>query len=45
MNQRGINVFLSVGLLALAAGILLRLFTHAKYTEFAAGFLMGLSIF
>jgi hypothetical protein len=38
------NILIPVGLLALVAGILLRLFTHARYTEFASGFLMGLSI-
>jgi hypothetical protein len=38
------NVFVRVGLLAFAAGLLVRLFTHASYSEFAAGFLIGLSI-
>jgi hypothetical protein len=38
------NVFVRVGLLALVTGLLVRLFTHANYSEFAAGFLIGLSI-
>jgi hypothetical protein len=38
------NVFVRVGLLALAAGLLVRLFAHARFSEFAAGFLIGLSI-
>jgi hypothetical protein len=38
------NIFVRVGLLALAAGLLVRLFTHASYSEFVAGFLIGLSI-
>jgi hypothetical protein len=37
-------MFIPVGLLALVAGILLHLFTHAKYSEFGGGFLIGLSI-
>jgi hypothetical protein len=38
------NVLIPLGLLALAAGVLLRLLTHARYTEFAAGFFIGISI-
>jgi hypothetical protein len=44
LNRRNIRVFIPVGLFALAAGILLHLFTHAKYSEFAGGFLVGLSM-
>lgn len=44
MAGRRMNIFVRVGLLALAAGLLVRLFTHASYSEFAAGFLIGLSI-
>ncbi|MFZ0318647.1 MAG: hypothetical protein WAL56_05925 [Candidatus Sulfotelmatobacter sp.] len=44
MTWRRPNMITRVGLLALAAGLLLRLYTHAKYTEFSAGFLLGLSI-
>jgi hypothetical protein len=44
MAGRGMNVFMRVGLLALAAGLLVRLFTHANYSEFAAGFMIGLGI-
>jgi hypothetical protein len=44
LAQRKFSRFVSIGLLALAAGILLRLFIHANYTEFVAGFLIGLGI-
>ena len=44
MAGRRMNVFVRVGLLALAAGLLVRLFAHARFSEFAAGFLIGLSI-
>lgn len=44
MTGRGMNVLIPLGLLALAAGVLLRLLTHARYTEFAAGFFIGISI-
>jgi len=44
MAGRRINVFVQAGLLGLAAGLLVRLFTHANYSEFVAGFLIGLSI-
>jgi hypothetical protein len=44
MAGRGMNVFIRVGLLALAAGLLVRLFAHANYSEFGGGFLIGLSL-
>ena len=44
MSGRSVNVLIPVGLFALVAGIFLRLYTHANYTEFASGFLMGLSL-
>jgi hypothetical protein len=44
LNPRNVRIFIPVGLLALVAGILLHLLTHAKYSEFAGGFLMGLSL-
>jgi len=44
MAARRMNVFVRVGLLALVTGLLVRLFTHANYSEFAAGFVIGLSI-
>jgi hypothetical protein len=44
LNQRNVRVFIPVGLFSLAAGILLHLFTHARYSEFAGGFLIGLSL-
>ena len=43
MTQRRINIFIPIGLLAFVAGILLRRFTHASYTDFAAGVLMGIA--
>jgi hypothetical protein len=33
-----------VGTIMLAAGLLLHNWTHGRYTEFAAGFLIGMSI-
>jgi hypothetical protein len=44
LTRQRIHILTPVGLLALAAGILLRFFTHANHTEFAGGFLIGLSI-
>ncbi|HTC48914.1 MAG TPA: hypothetical protein VK722_16440 [Candidatus Aquilonibacter sp.] len=44
MTRRRIGIFVPVGLFALATGTLLRLYTHANYTEFAAGFLIGISL-
>jgi hypothetical protein len=44
MTGSRMNVFVRVGLLALAAGLLVRLYTHANYSEFAGGFLIGLSL-
>jgi hypothetical protein len=44
LTPRRIHILTPLGLLALAAGIFLRFFTHATYTEFAGGFLIGLSI-
>ena len=44
MARRKISFLIRVGLFALAAGILVRLYTHSNYSEFAAGFLMGLSL-
>jgi hypothetical protein len=38
------NVFIRVGLFALAAGLLVRLFAYANYSEFGGGFLIGLSL-
>lgn len=44
MFRSGVNSFIPVGLFALVAGILLRLFTHGNYSHFAGGFLIGVSI-
>ena len=35
---------LPIGLLSLAGGLLLRNFAHTRYSEFAAGLLIGVSI-
>lgn len=44
MSRRKLNPFTQVGMLALAAGLVLRACTHFHYSEFAAGFLIGLSL-
>jgi hypothetical protein len=44
MNRRKLSVLTRVGLLAFAVGALVRLFGHASYTDFTAGFLIGLGI-
>jgi hypothetical protein len=44
MSGRKLNGFFSAGLLSLCAGIILRNWTHARYSEFGAGFFIGLSI-
>jgi|HubBroStandDraft_6_1064221.scaffolds.fasta_scaffold3867449_2 hypothetical protein len=43
MFGRQLNTFISVGLLSLCAGIIQRNWTHARYSEFSAGFFIGLS--
>ncbi|MGA8212190.1 MAG: hypothetical protein WB799_01250 [Candidatus Sulfotelmatobacter sp.] len=44
MSQSRISPFVPVGLLALVAGIFLQHFTHGRYSDFAGGFLMGMSL-
>jgi len=44
MSVRKLNGFVSAGLLSLCAGLILRNWTHARYSEFGAGFFIGLSI-
>jgi hypothetical protein len=44
MNPRKFSVLTRVGLLAFAVGALVRLFLHANYSDFTAGFLIGLGI-
>jgi hypothetical protein len=44
MSQGRISPFVPVGLLALVAGIFLQHFTHERYSDFAGGFLMGMSL-
>jgi len=44
MIRHRVSRLIPVGLLALVASILLRLYTHGNYSHFAVGFLMGLSI-
>jgi hypothetical protein len=44
MNRRKFGVLTRMGLVAFAAGSLVRLFLHASYSDFTAGFLIGLGI-
>jgi hypothetical protein len=44
MTQRKISTLTRVGLVALVIGLLVRLFSHTSYSEFTAGFLIGLSL-
>ncbi len=44
MLQRKINRLLPIGLLMLSGGLILRNFVHGRYFDFAAGFLIGMSI-
>ena len=44
MMQRKVSFFLPVGMLGVAAGIILARYTHANYSDFAGGFLMGVSL-
>jgi hypothetical protein len=44
MNRRKFSVLTRVGLLAFAAGCLVRLFLHSSYSDFTAGLLIGLGI-
>jgi len=42
--QHRIGNLTRMGLAALVVGLLIRLFSHASYSEFTAGFLIGLAI-
>jgi hypothetical protein len=42
--QHRISNLTRMGLAALVVGLLIRLFSHASYSEFTAGFLIGLSL-
>jgi hypothetical protein len=44
MSRRRLSRFVSVGLLVLVAGIFLHHFTHQRYSGFAGGFLLGMSL-
>ena len=44
MLKRNLNRLFPIGALMLSGGLLLHNFLHARYTEFAAGFLIGMSI-
>jgi hypothetical protein len=44
MTHRGHGLWIGAGLLALAAGLCLRLCTHGTFSPFASGFLLGVSI-
>jgi len=41
--RRKLSRLLPIGALMLAAGLILHNFLHGRYTEFAAGFLIGMS--
>lgn len=44
MSSTKLHYLFPIGTLLLAAGLLLRNWTHGRYTEFTAGFLIGVSI-
>ena len=44
MSRHRLSRFVPVGLLVLVAGIFLQHFTHERYSDFAGGFLMGMSL-
>lgn len=44
MNRGKVNTFIPIGLLALMAGLFIRLFTHGRYADGSAGFLIGMSL-
>ncbi len=43
MLHRKLSRLLPIGVLMLAAGLMLHNFVHGRYTEFTAGFLIGMS--
>lgn len=43
MLHRKLSRLLPIGVLMLAAGLILHNFLHGRYTEFTAGFLIGMS--
>lgn len=44
MSSTRLHRLFPIGTLMLAAGLVLHNWTHARYTEFTAGFLIGMSI-
>jgi|HubBroStandDraft_5_1064220.scaffolds.fasta_scaffold1084570_1 hypothetical protein len=42
--HRKFNRLIQIGLLMLAGGLILHNWVHGRYTEFAGGFLIGMSI-
>ena len=44
MTRRKVSPLFSLGLLMLSCGLGLRLWTHGNYSDFASGFLTGMSI-
>jgi hypothetical protein len=42
--RRSLNLLTRLGLFAFVAGLLVRIFSHASYSEFTAGFLIGLGV-
>jgi hypothetical protein len=44
MSLRKMNHLLPTGLLMLSGGLIMRNYVHGRYSDFAAGFLIGMSI-
>jgi uncharacterized membrane protein YfcA len=44
MTRRKDSLFMLLGMLGIAAGIIVARYTHADYSDFAGGFLMGVSL-
>lgn len=44
MSSTKLHYLFPIGTLILAAGLVLHNWTHGRYTEFTAGFLIGMSI-
>ena len=44
MSQGKLKNLFPIGMLLLSAGLILRNFLHTRYSEFAAGLLIGMSI-
>jgi hypothetical protein len=44
VSSASLHRLFPIGTLMLAAGLVLHIWTHGRYTEFTAGFLIGMSI-